>query len=502
MRNVFQQTSWILRFRARSGLRYLGANAFVLAVLGPLIIGSLFLVVDRGVLLARDTVRDVAFAGTSALPGPGFLILSLLLTALGLGYAFDEMYPRRDPRILLDVLPVRAPVRFVVAWLACLVANGLAWGGMVLAASLLGADGPTLPPVDVWAHLALALLPLAGIQLIAVLATVRLQLFRAGPVLAGGAVLAAMAVLGARWPTLSAIVLAPWLATASQIERAFGVVLGVDLSAISTRAWVGGWPLLAVTTLASAAVAYGLMARCQRGDRARAHALRPPGRGEFGDWLAHRLARLGPPIAAQVVRDVLLVLRRFSPIVYVAATLTILANLLVLFVVPTLGLGPFWHGRIALVGVVAGVLAQVALVPFVLRHELPRFWFERAAGVAAPQIWRAKLWLARLLALPPAGIGAVVLAAVPQSTSAYGIAILELVLAAWVVSSLIGVATFEIADRPLLGLIFSTLVALAWASLMIFYRQLLPFWLIGYAIVAGSIADRATHRVRFTEVIR
>lgn len=499
MRHFLHQLSWIVHYRVRAALRYLGANAFVLALLGPLIVGALFLIVDRGVLLIRDTVQELVVTGGGALPGSVSLVGALLLTALGLGAAFDELYPKRDPRVLLDILPVTPLARLVVAWLACFVGNGLAWGGLGLLASLLGPDGPEPPALAVLLQLALVFVPLTSMQLIVVLVAVRARLFRAGPVLVAGAIGVALVVAAPRTPALAAIALAPWLAAAGQMEQAlFRVLLPEGLPG---HVWTG--MLAWATTSVVLAVLYGVLTvRWQRRDRVRAHALRSPGSGALGRWLLARTTWLGRPIAAQVVRDLLLVWRRFSPIVYVAAALTVLANLMVLFVLPTLGVNAFWHGRLALLGVVAGVLAQVALVPFVLRHELPRFGFERAAGLEAPRIWRAKLWLARFLALPPLALGVAVLGSVPQPGQAYGLAALELLLAAWVVSSLIGVATFEIADRPLLGLIFGALVALAFASLMIFYRQFLPFWLIGYFIVAGAIADRATHRVRFTEVIR
>ena len=147
------------------------------------------------------------------------------------------------------------------------------------------------------------------------------------------------------------------------------------------------------------------------------------------------------------------------------------------------------------------MLAIVALVPFLLKHQLPRFWIEKSTGVDLERIWAAKLWTAALLALLPFAAGVVILAAAPDLSSAgKAVAILQLAAAAWIVTSVLALAVFEIAAQPLLGLLFGSLLGLALAALFIFYPQAWWLWAVGYLWVASQIAGRATRRVRLVEV--
>lgn len=490
----------ILRARLRTGGRWLAEHAFALVVLGPLILGGLFWVVDRYVPIVGDALRGMVTRSAEGVPGPMALALSLLLTATALAGAVEELFPRRSPTLWLDWLPVPAGVRFLAAWTARASAAFLPVLAMLAVCLLLarhGAEEGAVAPVEWLLRLALAMLPLIGLELVAALVLIHLRWLRAAPVLALASVLVAATFFSPTWPWLAWLLL-PWLPSAAQIETVLGASLSVEPTGSVWAAW--WWPL------AMAAVLYalggGLARRWQRSDLSVAHAPARPPRPWARRSLLVLTGRLNRPVAAQVVRDGLLVLRRFSPAVDVAMLLALLSLAGATTWIERTALSPFGDSRVLLLGSVGAALCLVALVPFVLRHELPHLWVERSAGIDAQALWRAKLWLARLLALPALVAGCLLLLRVPATPGDYAIYCVELVASCWIVSSLVGIATFEIAERPLLGLIFSALVAFAWAALMIAYRQFAPYWLIGYAIVAASIADRATHRVRFTRVLR
>ena len=162
-----------------------------------------------------------------------------------------------------------------------------------------------------------------------------------------------------------------------------------------------------------------------------------------------------------------------------------------------------WVERLLVAGPTLSVLALTSLVPFVLAYQLPRFWMEKSTGVALEAVWRSKLLLAALLAVGPLLVGlALIVLLHPGHPLATAAACLQLIASATVVSSIVGLAVFEIAEQPFMGLTFGALVGLAVAALFVFYPAAWWLWLVVYGYLAAQIAGRASRRVRFTEVTR
>lgn len=501
----------ILRFRALGLWRAFQQNAFVLVVLTPLVFGALIAIVDRFVPVLRSTVQTLLGASAPG-PAPVTLVLAVVLTAIGLTGASHEIFPRRGRRLLLDLMPVPPRARYASAWLSrwmaqmTMMTGVLALGWALARTRSEGRPDAATSAVGAaellsWAtHLAVAAAVLGGIEIALVLLLVRLRAWRPAAIFGGSAALSVVALLPAAWisPTVAPVVLAPWSMPAAAMSRVLRGGAGVETGYCPLASpWVAG------LSLAASFVGAGwLFARWQRSlwQSALAQSRGGPRRG--GRVLEGLLGRMPSAPRALLIRDLLLVLRRFSTAVDVAAIAAVGA-LGVATLVPRLALSPFWASRVPLLLAAGAVLSTVAIVPFVLRHQLRGAWIERSSGAEPTAIWRAKLWLARILAIVPTTIGCVlVLVLSSGGLQARLLDVLTLVVASWMVASLIGLASFEIAERPALGLVFGGLVAGAFAALLVLYRDLAYFWIGGYFVLAMSVADRATHRVRFTEVAR
>ncbi len=484
-------TLLILRYRLRALRRWIGGHAFELFCLAPVIAGGVLWVVDRQ--LSQLRVPLARFLADPPASNAASLALALLLVAVALPATVRELYDHRGASGTLDALPVPGAARFHASLAAELARALPALAVLLLAAGALA--GELLPPAAALAErsgrLLAALLTLALSRFASALTLVHFRLLVRGRWLLPGT----LAILAVAAPHPAArLLLLPWLAPAAQLERVFVDALGA--SGLSS-AWAGPWPLAA-----TAAVLY-LLARGQylawhRRDLEVAGRLSGARTGRLA---ARLLALSGRPAAVQVGRDLALVLRRFSPAVPLAAGLALLLDAAVLAVLTDSALPDLWRQRLAVAGLVLSVLAVVALVPFLLKHQLPRFWIEKSTGVELEQVWRAKLGTAALLAGVPVLTGAAILLAAPSlAAAAKGTAILQLLAASWIVTSILGLAVFEIAAQPLLGLLFGSLLGLALAALFVFYPQAWWLWAVLYAWVASQIASRATRRVRLLEV--
>ncbi|HYP53107.1 MAG TPA: hypothetical protein VEQ42_06175, partial [Pyrinomonadaceae bacterium] len=222
--------------------------------------------------------------------------------------------------------------------------------------------------------------------------------------------------------------------------------------------------------------------------------------------LLERLERRGGrALASQLARDLRLTARAFSSAVYVSWTLA--ALWLALFAVasatrlwppgemlPPASGEPGFFETTLLVSVVAAkaacVLASASLasvVPVLVAHQLPHLWLERSTRATGAELWRAKLWYARLVALPApvaAWALAVVTGAVPVSYAA--LLLVECVWLWWLVSSAAGVLAFEMPEQPGLALVLMLFVGLS--------LGLLTAWLWPLGLAAGMAADQAAMR--------
>ncbi len=494
-------TLLILRYRARTLRRWVGAHAFELFCLSPIIVGGVLWVLDRQLTQLREPLVQW-FSGDGPVAGITGLGLALLLAAAGLPATYRELYDHRRANGYLDALPIPGLARFHASLAAELTRTLPAFGVLLLAAGALG--GELLPSAAVLAEratrLLAALLVLATGRFATALLLGHFRLLARGGWLAIGILV--LLVLGtpdpsSPWLDARALLLLPWAAPAAQLQAVFSGALQMPFAGdVSAQPWA-----LALTAL----ILYG----CARGGYLAWHrrdleaTSRLGGRGRW--WNARRLEsrprmiRPGNAVGVQVGRDVALVLRRFSQAVPLAAGIWLLLDGVALAVLADSRLPDLWRQRLAVAGLCLSVLAVVALVPFLLKHQLPRFWIEKSTGVDLEQIWKAKLWTATLLAGAPVLAGTVILLLAPFSLAERGTAILQLLAAAWIVTSIVALAVFEIAAQPLLGLLFGALLGLALSALFVFYPRAWWLWAALYVYVAAQIAGRATRRVRLLE---
>ncbi|MEO1367975.1 MAG: hypothetical protein AAFX50_12445, partial [Acidobacteriota bacterium] len=136
-----------------------------------------------------------------------------------------------------------------------------------------------------------------------------------------------------------------------------------------------------------------------------------------------------------------------------------------------------------------------------LHRQLPVFWLEKATGVPLEQVWAAKVWLSGLLAIPGWGSGVLLLAVLGPGTWVERlVAAGQLTATSLVISALFGLACFEIATEPLIGTLWSSLVAVSLASLFVLYPQGWWLWLLAAGWAGGELGKRASRRVKLTEV--
>lgn len=493
-------TFLLLRYRLLTLRRFLVRQAFPIFVLGPLVVGGALWVVDRYLPLVRAPLADLLAADAAdAVPGSLGLVLALFLTALHLPAALTSIFPVRSPDTWLDILPTPEGARFDLA-LGVGLARQVPAAGVVLLALLALAEGEI--SAALLARLAGYVLAtvaiLAPLALLAATARVRWGMPRGGDRRSLVVLCLVLAAVLAIPPALRPWLLLPFWPAAAQLEAALGTVLG---AAAPISAIAAGWPVLALTLAALYPIARLFVARFRRRDLERAAGLVTRRQAVLGRRFGALGARFaGRPTGELLVRDLRYVLRRFSPAVLLAAGLSVVLLAAVLLVLPGLALPLLGLRRLAVLGILAAVLALASLVPFVLKDQLSRFWLEKSTPVPPEALLRSKLWLARLLALPAALVGAAIFLTLGLAGRDLAAALLQLIAGTWIIASTIGLAVFEIAAQPILGLVFSAFVALALASLFVVYPQAWWLWIVFYVVVASKLAERAERRIHFTEV--
>ncbi len=506
-------TQLILTFRCRAFGRWIRAHGFELFFLGPMIVGGALWVLSRHLDSLRAPIRQLVESHQPlGLPISPVLAFSLLLFVLQVPATFRELYDPRYGASVLDALPVPTAARFHVS----MATEGMAIVPtfLVLLTVMGVLEGRFLPSLsrlpDVCWGLFSALGSLALFRIVMALSVVRWRRavrsisahagigVRVVTTLLGALALLALG-LSAHYPLASFIFL-PWLPAAAQIEAI--VRSGFALTTMPHSPWTE--PITqACYLLGLYLLARILFIRWHRSNletaRLLSHRRRVVGLPLNLRWLTTRLG--ARPLVAQIVRDLTLIARRFSPAVPLAAGVALTAQGAVVSLLFDDNLPLLWRQRLAVAGLSLSVLAMVALVPFLLKHQLPRFWIEKTTGVELEQIWKAKLWTATVLGSIPSILGSMILLAAPDlDPTAKGVAILQLIAATGIVTSILGLAVFEIAAQPVLGLIFGSLVALALAALIVFYPVAWWLWLALYGYVASQIAGRASRRVQLVEV--
>src|SRR5687768_9969548 len=421
--------AWLLE-----GGRWARENLYALLVLAPLVLGMTYFGVGR-------MVREAAWSPGERLTLSACVAAAACLAALSLSRASVEVYHVRRPEWVLDALPVSAATQLGAALLlrasrtvavaaAALVLRWLA-GGEVLSARVAGS-------------LALLVASLASGETLAALGWVRWSHRRS--------------------PAQAAVSLAGFACTALVAGALLADVLrpgGLTLVGRATLVACG-----VLTTVATAALAFAAHARWRAADAEYAKRLGARETwGGFVESLSARACRGRAVLSSQLARDLRLVLRGFSSAVYAAAGVAALVILL-LFALLAGGVIPeaevdgwaslTWLPR-ALAVKFACVLASAALasvLPVLVAHQRPHLWLERSVGLGGEDMWRAKLYLARVVAAPaPLAAWAVGVAwgATPVS---YAPALLaECVWLWWLVSTAAGGLAFEMPEQPGLALV-------------------------------------------------
>lgn len=486
--------AWILwRARARVGRRRVAEHAFVLFALGPLILGAVAWVSKRYVEGLREPLLEVLGATPDPFGRPA-LVLGLTLALVLWPGSLASLFGRGDDPI--DALPVSEATRLGVAMGEAVVRALLPAVILAAASSVLlegGFDlGRTLFALPV-AWTAAALVAWVDLLLAAVL------------VHFGAANLGGLLALGTLGAALAAQPLAPARAPLFPFGAGGALVQGV---VAGERPWL---PALSTTVAVVVTVVVALVVlvpRWRRRDLERARAAETQ-RGGRRRRLALALLDRAPfasvpaSVTAQLRRDLRLVARRFSPAVHLAVGTALVAFALAFTLATDPAYAPAVRRGGLVLGVALAVLATVSIVPFLLKHQLSVLWLERSAGVEPASLCRAKALLAGLLAVPPTALGMVLaLAVAPGGPSDRLVAAALVFLAASAVASVVGLAAFEIAEEPLLGLVFAGFVGLALAALYVAYPLAWWLWLAGQIYLASVLAERGPRRVRFTEVER
>ena len=446
---------------ALEGGRWARENLYALLVLGPLVLGMTYFGVGR-------MVREAAWSPTEAQTLAAGVLAAACLVALSLSRASVEVYHVRMPEWVLDALPVTLGAQLSAA-LARRAAHASAVGATALVLRWLagGVFG-----AQVFASAALLVCVLASGEVLSSLVWVRWSHRR-------GAARAAALLLSVASCALAAGALL------ASVARPGGVTL------------LNGALLLACGVAAAvvqAALAFAAHARWRAEDSEFAKRLGARERwGGLVERFARRVCGGREELAAQLARDLRLVLRGFSSAVYAAAGVGVLLTLLLaaLLMSDVLAEGEAegfgsttWLPPVLAVKFVCVLIsaALASLVPVLVAHQEPHLWLERSVGLKGEDAWRAKLYLARVLTAPAAAaawVAGLLCGAVP---AAYAVPLLaECAWLWWLVSTAAGGLAFEMPAQPGLALILVLCAALAAGGLAAF------LWPIGLAVYGFAV---------------
>lgn len=213
------------------------------------------------------------------------------------------------------------------------------------------------------------------------------------------------------------------------------------------------------------------------------------------------------PVAAQLERDLRLTLRAFSSAVYVVVVLVIF---LVIALSAALSSGwipsglryPAWLDATWAPPVIAtkvtcalSLAALSSVIPVLIAYELPHMWLERAAGTTGLDLLRSKIWYSRILTLvtPLVVWGAGVLTGTIPFSYIFPL-LAECLWLWWLMSSLMGVLSFEMPTRPDLAIIVNGTIGLA---IGLVSAMVWPLGLILYPQAMHSLTERGRQRARY-----
>lgn len=461
---------------ARERVRWAREHLYSLLVLSPLVLGLTYFGVGRLVQTNEDLVLSPAQSALLAvLVTAGLLVLSM-------SRASAELYHARGPHALFDTLPVEAETHFHAALVERLARTSAVGAAAVVARTILG---ETLADVSFVVPLVLFVAVASLGELLAAMAWVHWSRVKG----------VMQAVLSFAGLTVCACVAGLLLLASLKPER---LTAGQRWAVVSAGLVLTGALFVVVRVL---------HVRWRAADMEHAQRVGAGERAGLG-WVA-RASRFfkEAPSAALFERDLRLTLRAFSSAVYAAGALALLwvaalAAALLTNVVPSgeEAAGVFemtWLPRVLAVKA-ACVLASVSLVsmaPVLVAHQGPHLWLERAVGARGADVWRAKLWYARAVALPAPLLAWGVGVLCGASPAGYVLPLLvECVWLWWLVGTVAGALAYEVPEQPGLGVIMT---ACAGAAVGAFVAPLWPMGLALYAFGIGQMCLRGEHRARF-----
>jgi hypothetical protein len=461
----------IISAALREHLRWARGNLYSLLVLSPLVLGLSYF--GLGELIANaawEPPRSMAL--TLAVASAAALIL------LSMSRAGVELYHLRRPEALFDSLPLTADAHLAVALFERILRTTLACAALLLLRRLFG-----LPLND-------ALVPVIVLVLIISLAEIMTALLwiHWWQAREASIIVSALALLGACAFISGALIL---------------MIVNPEKLSASWRL-----PSLSAALLMSTVLFFAarwLHRKWRPKDLEQAKRLQS---GRSRGFASAGLQRILNRSAAETLlqRDLTLTIRAFSSAVYAAVTLalvwiSVLAALIVNNSLPVQTPGSLveatWLPTVVAVKVasVLAVITLASLTPVLVEHQRPHLWLERAAGTKGEDIWRAKLWFARVISLPAPMLAWTVGLLSGATPAAYALPLLaETIWLWWLVSTLAGALAFEVPDQPGLAVI---LIACAGLAAGLFVSIIWPAGFALYAFGIEKLYIRGEHRARF-----
>lgn len=461
---------------ARAGLRWAKEHVYSWLILGPVVVGISYFTAWRlaGNLPEWDSSPSLTLA-IAALFELGLIALSLSRTSV-------EIFHLRRPESYFDALPILVSSHLHIALATRTLKTLVIATAAAIARSTFGDAGPfrTLDLVLAFCFVAITSLS----QVVAALNWIHWGHKRNPRAAIAAALIIAISA------GLAGFVLAMFF------ERKYFTT--------TSERWLIGGCLVWIVLLY--AISNRLHQRWRSSDLEYANRLRTPNRST--DFITGAIRRRLPRIvAAQLARDLQLTLRAFSSAVYVVVAVAAIGALamavaLATDFLPDVPSSSRWLDATWLPQVIAVKLACVlsvvslgSLLPVLIAYELPHFWLERAAGTTGLDIWRAKLWYARLITIPAPLLIWFAGAITGKLPAFYILPLLaECLWLWWLVSSLIGALSFEMPTRPELAIIVIGSLGFAMGLLA---SLLWPVGLIAYPQVMHSLTDRGRHRTRY-----
>lgn len=460
----------------RSLVRWARQHVYAWLILAPVVLGITYFTVLR---LAENLPEWRPSPIVAAMLGT---IFSLSLIGLSMSRASAELYHPRRPESYFDALPVSAATHLHAA-LATRAARTAAVAAVVLIARIAFSEATWVRAADL------------------------------RPLLCFIAVTSLAETLGAlnwiHWGhTRNVGVAAAVLPVLLFSGILGGVLLTTVVSPSSLPSTLVLW--LAPSCLVWILIVYSLVsflnARWRSSDIEYARRLQSASRSSFRIELALE-RRLQPVVAAQLARDVRLTVRGFSSAVYVVFAIAALCAVALIVALTTDWFPPAvneptwldatWFPQVIAIKVacVLAVVALASLLPVLIAYELPHMWLERAAGTTGLDLLHAKIWYARFLTAPAPLIIWLAGSLTGAAPFYYSLPLLaECLWLWWLVSSMMGVLSFEMPTRPDLAIIvIGTLgLALGMVAAMVW-----PVGLIVYPQAMHSLAARGRGRARY-----